>query len=66
MAATSAAPITFMLITLVSTTPVPIVWATFIGKTVNAMKLKKAAALTAASGESTFVETTFAMEFAES
>jgi hypothetical protein len=44
----------------------PIIFATLIGKTVKAMKLKKAAAATAAKGERTFVETTFAIEFAES
>ena len=40
--------------------------ATLSGNTVNAIKLKKAAIETAASGESTFVETTVAIEFAES
>jgi hypothetical protein len=35
-------------------------------KTVNAIKLKKAAIKTAARGDSTFVDTTVAMELAES
>jgi hypothetical protein len=36
------------------------------GNTVKAIKLKKAAIETAARGERTFVETTAAIEFAES
>jgi hypothetical protein len=36
------------------------------GNTVNAMKLKKAAIKTAANGDKTFVDTTAAIEFAES
>jgi hypothetical protein len=66
IAATSAAPITVRFNTSGSTTPFPMVVATLRGKTVNAIKLKKAAIETAARGESTFVETTVAMEFAES
>jgi hypothetical protein len=48
------------------TTPLPIVCATLSGKTVNAIKLKKAAMETAANGDKTLVETTVAIEFAES
>jgi hypothetical protein len=66
IAATSAEAITVRFITSGFTTPLPIVSATFNGKTVNAIKLKKAAIMTAATGERTFVETTVAMEFAES
>ena len=66
IAATSAADITVKLRTSGFTTPLPIVCATLRGKTVNAMKLKKAAMITAATGESTFVDTTVAIEFAES
>jgi hypothetical protein len=40
--------------------------ATLRGKITNAMKLKKEAMQTAAKGERTFVETTVAIEFAES
>jgi hypothetical protein len=47
-------------------TPVPIVFATFRGKITKAIKLKNDAITTAASGERTFVETTVAIEFAES
>ena len=66
IAAINAAKITFRLITSASTIPFPIVAATESGKTRNAMKLKKAASNTAVKGESTFVETTVAIEFAES
>lgn len=66
IAAIKAANITFRLITSGSTMPLPIVVATVSGKTRNAIKLKKAASKTATKGESTFVETTVAMEFAES
>jgi hypothetical protein len=66
IAATKADPITVRFIASGSTTPFPIIVATFIGKTVNAMKLKNAAIETAANGERTFVETTAAIEFAES
>jgi hypothetical protein len=66
IAATNAEAITVMFSTSWLTTPLPIVWATFIGKIVNAKKLKKAAIITATNGESTFVETTSAIEFAES
>ena len=47
-------------------TPLPIVVATFRGKTRNARKLKVAASPTAANGDKTFVETTVAIELAES
>ena len=66
IAATSAAPITFRFTKSGSTTPFPIVWATLWVKTVKAIKLKNDAIPTAARGESTFVETTVAIEFAES
>jgi hypothetical protein len=62
----SAEAITVRFITSGFITPFPIVWATFKGKMTNAIKLKKAAIQTAAIGESTFVETTVAIEFAES
>ncbi len=45
---------------------VPIVVATLRGKIRKATKLKKEAIATAARGERTFVETTVAIEFAES
>lgn len=66
IAAMSAAAITDRLSTSGSTTPFPIVAATFRGKIVNAIKLKKAAMETAAKGERTLVDTTVAIEFAES
>jgi hypothetical protein len=47
-------------------TPLPIVVATFKGKIRNARKLKTAASITADNGERTLVETTVAIEFAES
>jgi hypothetical protein len=50
----------------VSITPDPIVFATFNGKIRKATKLKVAARVTAAKGESTFVDTTVAIELAES
>jgi len=40
--------------------------ATLRGKIRNAIKLKKAAMTTAVNGDNTFVETTVAIEFAES
>jgi hypothetical protein len=49
-----------------SMTPLPIVVATFKGKIRNATKLNIAARATAAIGESTFVDTTVAIELAES
>src|SRR5258708_4123221 len=49
-----------------STIPFPIVAATFRWKTRNAMKLKKAAQMTAICGVSTRVETTVAIAFAAS
>jgi hypothetical protein len=66
MAATSAAAITVRLITSGFITFLPIVVATLRGNTTNAMKLKKAAILTAATGDKTFVETIVAIELAES
>jgi len=66
IAATSAPDITVILRTAGSTTPFPIVCATFRGKTVKAIKLKNAARATAMKGESTLVETTQAIELAES
>ena len=66
IAAIRAAPITLRFITLGSTTPVPIVVATFKGNTKNAMKLNVAAKRTAENGERTFVDTTVAIELAES
>ena len=47
-------------------TPLPMVVATLRGKTRNATKLKVAARPTAANGERTFVDTTVAIELAES
>jgi hypothetical protein len=47
-------------------TPLPIVVATLSGKIRNATKLNVAASPTAATGDRTFVETTVAIEFAES
>src|SRR3954468_16151940 len=46
--------------------PLPIVFATAVPKRKRPMKLKAAAQTTATEGESTRVETTVAMEFAES
>jgi hypothetical protein len=66
MAAIRAAAITVRFTTSGSITPLPIVVATFRGKTVKAMKLKTAARRTALKGERTFVETIVAIEFAES
>ncbi len=66
MAATRAAAITLRFITSGSTTPFPIVVATLRGKMVKAIKLKVAARRTAEKGDSTFVETTVAIAFAES
>jgi hypothetical protein len=66
IAATRAAPITVRLIASGLITPVPMVVATFKGKTLNAIKLKNEAITTAANGDNTFVETTVAIELAES
>jgi hypothetical protein len=49
-----------------SISPEPIVFATAVPKTNAATKLKNAAQTTATSGERTRVETTVAIEFAES
>jgi hypothetical protein len=66
IAAINADAITVRLITSGLMTPLPIVVATFNGKTRKAIKLKNDAMTTAAKGERTFVETTVAIEFAES
>src|ERR1700682_864838 len=57
---------TVALTTVTSTSPAPIVLATAVPKTKAATKLKKAAQKTAMSGVSTRVDTTVAIEFAES
>ena len=64
--ATKAAAITDKLITSGFTTPLPMVVATFSGKITKAIKLKNAAIVTAETGDRTFVDTTVAIEFAES
>jgi hypothetical protein len=51
---------------VISMMPLPIVLATCRPKKRNAIKLKKAAQITAALGDRTLVETTVAIEFAES
>jgi hypothetical protein len=66
IAATKAEAITVKLITSGFITPLPIVVATFKGKIRKATKLKNAAMLTAATGDKTLVDTTVAIEFAES
>ena len=66
IAATRAAAIIVRLITSASTTPLPIVVATLRGKIRKAKKLKVAARVTAAIGDITFVDTTVAIELAES
>ena len=54
------------LTTVMSMRPEPIVFATAVPKRNAATKLKNAAQKTATSGESTRVDTTVAIEFAES
>jgi predicted secreted protein len=66
MAAVTAAAIKFKVIISGLMTPLPIVVATLSGKIRKARKLNVAASPTAASGERTFVETTVAIELAES
>ena len=66
IAAIKPAKITCRLITSGSTVPLPIVVATESGNTKKAMKLKNAARRTAAKGDKTLVDTTVAIEFAES
>jgi hypothetical protein len=66
IAAISAEAITVRLMTSGLITPFPIVVATFRGKIRNATKLKNDAIATAATGDRTLVETTVAIEFAES
>jgi len=66
IAAIRAAAMTVKLMTSGLITPFPIVVATLRGNITKAIKLKKAAIVTAAIGDSTLVETTVAIEFAES
>src|SRR5690242_283905 len=66
IAPTSAASTTLGVTTLVSIIPDPIVFATAVPTVKAAAKLKNAAQATAASGLSTRVPTTVAIEFAES
>jgi len=66
IAATTAAAIRCIFIMSALMTPFPIVVATLRGKIRKARKLNVAASPTAARGESTLVETTVAMELAES
>jgi hypothetical protein len=66
IAARIAAAITVRFMTSGFITPLPIVAATLRGNIRNATKLKKAAIITAAKGERTFVDTTVAIELAES
>src|SRR5258708_36280237 len=66
MAPISAPNITAASTTSAATIPVPTVWATCRPKNKNAMKLKKAAHITAYCGRNTRAETTFAIEFAAS
>jgi hypothetical protein len=66
IAAIIAEKIRFRVTILGSITPFPIVFATFNGKIRKARKLHNVARLTADIGDSTFVETTVAMELAES
>jgi hypothetical protein len=66
IAATSAAAMTVRFITSGLIIPFPMVVATLRGKTANATKLKTDAKTTAEKGDNTFVETTVAIELAES
>jgi hypothetical protein len=66
IAADTAEVIRVRLMTLVSITPFPIVVATLRGKIKNARKLKIAANATAEIGDNTLVDTTVAIELAES
>ena len=66
MAPTSAAKITVASTTLGSMMPVPMVLATWSPNTAKAMKLKKAAQITAYCGRSTRVDTIVAIELAAS
>ena len=66
MAPPSAAKIRRSVTTCTETMPAPTVWATCSPKNRNAMKLKKAAQITACRGFSTRVETIVAMELAAS
>src|SRR5690348_2857656 len=66
MAPVRAARITMGSMMRGSITPLPMVFATWRPKNRNAMKLKKAAQITACEGRSTRVETMVAMELAAS
>src|SRR5712671_7127103 len=66
MAPMSAPNITAASTASAATIPVPTVWATWRPKNKNAMKLKKAAQITAYCGRNTRVETTVAIELAAS
>jgi len=66
MAAKSAAAITFRFTTPGSIILPLIVVATFSGNTIKAIKLKMAANRTAENGDNTLVDTTVAIELAES
>jgi hypothetical protein len=66
MAPISAPNITAASTTSAATIPVPTVWATWRPKNKKAMKLKKAAHITAYCGRNTRVETTVAIELAAS
>ena len=66
IAANNAAAIVVRSITSGLITPLPIVVATFKLKNKKAMKLKNAAHATAGNGDNTFVDTTVAIELAES
>jgi hypothetical protein len=66
IAPTRVAKIRFTVITWLSMIPFPIVVAMAVPKKSGPTRLKKAAIVTAFSGESTFVATTVAMAFAES
>src|SRR5674476_975042 len=66
MAPIRAAKITWVSITLGSTIPVPMVWATLSPNTMKATKLKNAAHSTAYCGRSTRVDTMVAIELAAS
>jgi hypothetical protein len=66
MAPIRAAKITWVSITLGSTIPVPMVWATLSPNTMKATKLKNPAHSTAYCGRSTLVDTMVAIELAAS
>ena len=66
MAPPSAPKMTALSTTVGSMIPLPMVAATAVPKKAKAMKLKKAAQITACAGDSTRVETMVAMELAAS